>query len=123
MGNAPGVLDTSGLTRSGIVCLEELVQIAVLAHETQVAAEWLVVTATTCVEAHFDRIINTLIMLSKIEDNSFGRSLLNDNYDDIFKSWDSRLKCLGQGFGVMLAGDQHVQDYRTLVDLRNAVVH
>ena len=123
MGGSTEILDPSKLTRSGIRCLEELAQIALLAHSTQVAPEWLIVTCTTCVEAHFDRVINLLIEISQVENNRFAKSLLVDGYDDIFRSWDSRLKWLDKGFGVAISGDRPMQDYRALVDLRNAVVH
>jgi hypothetical protein len=43
--------------------------------------------------------------------------------DEIFKTWDSRLKWLDNGFAVTIAGDRPIQEYRTLVELRNAVVH
>lgn len=112
-----------GLTRSGIRCLEELAQIALLAHGARVATEWIIVTCSTCVEAHFDRMINLLIETSQVEDNRLAKSLLAESYDDIFRSWDSRLRWLDKGFGVAVAGDRPVQDYRALVELRNAVVH
>ncbi len=123
MGSGSGVLDPCGLTRSGIRCLEELAQIALLAHRTQVATEWIIVTCSTCVEAHFDRVINLLIEASQVEDNRLTKSLLAESYDDIFRNWESRLKWLDKGFGVAIAGDRPVQDYRALVELRNAVVH
>jgi hypothetical protein len=116
-------MNSHELTRSGLLCLEELVQIAILSYGAPIASEWLVVTSTTCVEAHFDRLINALIASSRVSDSKFASALLDDNYEEIFKTWDSRLKWLDKGFGIGIAGDRPVQDYRTLVDLRNAVVH
>lgn len=123
MGKGSQTIDLNSLTRSGIRCLEELVQIAILAHEAEVSPEWLVVTCATCVESHFDRVLNGLINASEVEENRFANSLLANSHDDIFKTWDSRLKWLGNGFGVIISGDSPVQDFRALVELRNAVVH
>ncbi len=123
MGDKSLGVDLAKLTRSGILCLEELVQIAVLSSEAEVPTDWLVVTCTTCIESHFDRMLNSLISISDIEANRFASSLYQHGHDDIFKTWDSRLKWLDNGFGVAIAGDSSIQDFRTLVEVRNAIVH
>ena len=123
MGGDPIALDPSRLTRSGIRCLEELVQISLLARETPMDSEWVVVTCVTCVEAHLDRIINALIGASNIRDSKFGGYLLVGNYDEIFRNWETRLRCLDRGFGIAIAGDRPMQDCRAVIELRHAIVH
>jgi hypothetical protein len=123
MGSGSTALDPSRLTRSGVRCLEELVQIALLAYEARAASEWLIVTCVTCIEAHLDRIIDLLISASDLEDSKFGGFLLSGGYDEIFRNWETRLKCLDKGFGISIAGDRPMQDCRTLVELRHAIVH
>jgi hypothetical protein len=123
MGDGPTRVDLTKLTRSGILSLEELVQVTVLSSQAEVPPDWIVVTCTTCIESHFDRVLNRLIEASGVGHDRFSNSLLENSRDEIFKTWDSRLKWLDNGFAVSIAGDRPIQEYRTLVDLRNAIVH
>lgn len=123
MGGIDDSLGPSRLTASGSRCLGELVYIATLAFEGKISTEWVVVAGATAVEAHFNRVIESLVDISKVRASKFGGALLDELADDIYKSWDSRLKWLNRGFGVAISGDLVMQNYLTLVDLRNALVH
>jgi hypothetical protein len=111
------------VTASGILCLEELVHITLLDSQAEVPPDWLVTTCATCVESHFDRVLRSLIAASGVRQNKFSNSLYEFLHDDIFKTWDSRLNWLKNGFSVAIAGERTIQDFRTVVDLRNAIVH
>src|SRR5579859_291694 len=100
-----------------------MVQITLLDSQAEVPPDWLVVTCVTCVESHFDRVLRSLIAVSGVGENKFFNSMYEAIRDDIFKTWDSRLKWLDDGFGVAISGDSAIQDFRTMVDLRNAIVH
>lgn len=123
MGDGPTRVDLTKITRSGIISLEELVQVTVLSIQAEMPSDWVVVTCTTCIESHFDRVLNRLIETSDVELSRFSSALLENSRDEIFKTWDSRLKWLDSGFGISIAGDRPIQEYRTLVDLRNTIVH
>lgn len=123
MGGRSSSVDLTKLTASGILCLEELVQITLLDSQAKVPPDWLVITCATCVESHFDRVLRSLVTVSGVRQNRFSNSLYESLHDDIFKSWDSRLNWLKNGFGVTIAGDRPIQEFRTVVDLRNAIVH
>jgi hypothetical protein len=100
-----------------------LVYIATLAFEEKISTEWVVVASATAVEAHFNRVLESLVEMSDIRASRFGSALLDENADDIYKSWDSRLRWFNRGFGVVVAGELVMQNYLSLVDLRNALVH
>src|SRR5579859_6868570 len=100
-----------------------MVQITLLDSQAEVPPDWLVITCATCVESHFDRVLRSLIAASGVRQNKFSNSLYEFLHDDIFKNWDSRLNWLKNGFSVAIAGDRAIQDFRTVVDLRNAIVH
>jgi hypothetical protein len=123
VGRIDDALDPSQLTKSGSRCLEELVYIATLGYEARVSTEWVVVSCTTSVETHFNRVLEALVDNSGLRDSKFGSALLDQILDDIFKNWESRLRWLNRGFNIAIAGDLAVQRYLTLVDLRNALVH
>jgi hypothetical protein len=123
VGGIDDALDPSRLTASGSRCLEELVYIATLAFEGKISTEWVVVASATAVETHFNRVLESLVDISGIRVNKFGDALLEEIADDIYKSWESRLRWLNRGFGVAIAGDLVMQNYLSLVDLRNALVH
>jgi hypothetical protein len=123
MGDGPTRENLTDLTRSGTLSLEELVQVTILSSQVEVPSDWIVVTCTTCIESHFDRVLNCLIEASGAGHDRFSNSLLENSRDEIFKTWDSRLKWLDSGFAVSIAGDRPIQEYRTLVELRNAIVH
>ena len=123
MGRIYDSIDPSKLTRSGNRCLEELVYIAMLSYDARISPEWAAVSCTTSVETHFNRLLEALISGSGARDTKLGTALLEHTLDDMFKNWDSRLRWLNQGFGIAISGDTEVQDYLSLVDLRNALVH
>ena len=123
MGSRSSSFDLTKVTASGILCLEEMVQITLLDSQAEVPPDWLVITCATCVESHFDRVLRSLIAASGVRQNKFSNSLYEFLHDDIFKNWDSRLNWLKNGFSVAIAGDRAIQDFRTVVDLRNAIVH
>jgi hypothetical protein len=123
VGSKSSSVDLTKVTASGILCLEELVQITLLDSQAEVPPDWLVITCATCVESHFDRVLRSLIAASGVRQNEFSNSLYEFLHDDIFKTWDSRLNWLKNGFSVTIAGDRTIQDFRTVIDLRNAIVH
>lgn len=123
MGGIDDALAPSRLTASGARCLDELVYIATLAFEAKISTEWVVVASATAVEAHFNRVLESLVDTSGIRASKFGGALLDEIADDIYKTWDSRLRWFNRGFGIVIAGDLVMQNYLSLVDLRNALVH
>jgi hypothetical protein len=123
VGRVDDALDPSRLTKSGVRCLEELAYVATLGYDALISTEWVVVSCTTSVETHFNRILEALVDDSGLRGNPFGNALLDQTSDDIFKNWESRLRWLNRGFGITITGDPAVQRYLSLVDLRNALVH
>ena len=116
-------LDPSGISDSAEICLTALSRLY-HDHETgKHAAESLVVSCASAVEAYFDTVLTALILRNRPGDNRLFTALLGEVREDIFRTWDSRLTWLRQGFGISIAGDSATQNFRYVVELRNSLVH
>lgn len=112
------------LTSSGDQCLAALAR---LAQEKRTqggrGGAWTIISATTLAEGHADWILRSLLLLSQIDVSPLGAALLSASQDDMFRTWESRLEWLKDGFGIAIAGDRPTQDFMTVVSVRNAIVH
>ncbi|MFG1751434.1 hypothetical protein [Streptosporangium sandarakinum] len=58
-----------------------------------------------------------------MSDSVFVSALLASVGDDPFKTWDSRLTWLSNGFAISLKGDRPTGKFLSVVDVRNSIVH
>jgi len=77
----------------------------------------------TAVEVHVSRIIGYLVDLSDVDATAFGRSLLAEVEDDMTRNWPNRNQWLAKGFEIVIAGQSAWQQFDTVVEARNTVVH
>jgi hypothetical protein len=82
-----------------------------------------IVETVTIVEAHVSRLLQRVFALSGVEQTPVGRLLYQNHRDDIFRSWENRVHWLTRILGLQLAASSSYQQFRTLVELRNALVH
>ncbi|MEU4686799.1 hypothetical protein [Streptomyces xinghaiensis] len=74
-------------------------------------------------EVHVDRSLEALVADSGLSLSPLGTAFLSRYSDDMSRSWDARYDWLADGFGVTIKGDKFQQDFHTLVEIRNAIVH
>jgi len=82
-----------------------------------------IINAVSIVESYVDAALQSLIDASGIRDIPFADAMHAELQDAIYRSWDERFKWLARGFGVDLEGTTPQQEFLTLVDLRNALIH
>lgn len=111
------------VTSSGERCIREITEIAITARLEVTSAEWVILSCAAAVEGHVSRIIMDLTEVRKKENGKLLAALLKEYRDDMMRTWDSRLKWLADGFDIAVAGDKEMQDYRCVVELRNALMH
>lgn len=114
--------DPGLLTRSGGRCLVDLAAAAQQATDGD-AVRWTVLSCTTTLEAHVDRLMKALVEESGVSDTRLGRALLDEVRSTFGRSWADRLDWLSSGFSVSIKGVKETQDFLTLTDFRNAIVH
>jgi len=83
----------------------------------------LIVALVTLAEAHVDRCIDALFAASPVLDLPLGAALFREVKDSIHRTWRSRYEWLSTGFDVKVSGTRPAQDFDTLVELRNTIVH
>lgn len=110
------------VTRSGGQCLADLAAVAKQAYHGE-AVRWTVLACATTVEAHVDRVVEALVDGSDVSTSRFGGALLDEVRSTLSQSWDRRLGWLNRGFDVSITGTKETQEFLTLIDFRNAVVH
>jgi hypothetical protein len=115
--------DFASLTRSSRQCLESLAHLLADFHHGRSASEWTVTATVTAVEAHLTKTIRTLVLASGVPDTLLGAAMLAEYGSDFDQTWDARFDWLRRGFGLAIKGTREAQDFLTVVDLRNAVVH
>ena len=117
------IIDFFFLTVSGERCLAKLADVALLVSDDDISPEWAVVSCTRSVEDHANQLLASLIESSGVDAHPFGAALLSGGQDDFYRTWDSRLAWLRDGFQIVVAGDREVQEFMLLVELRNALIH
>lgn len=85
--------------------------------------EDLIVALVTLAEAHIDRSIDELFAASRLLDLPLGAALFREVKDSIHRTWRSRYEWLSNGFGLKISGTLPAQEFDTLVELRNSIVH
>lgn len=103
--------------------LRRLVALSVRADTTPTDSRDIVISAVSITESYVDRVLRTLVDASGISQVPFALAMFDELRDVVTRSWDERFKWLRKGFGVALSGDAAQQDFQTLVELRNAIVH
>ena len=117
MGKA--IVNPAALTESGELCLRRLIEVQGL----MLPAAQLITAINTAVEAHVSRILQRLIELSELESNALGQAILEPQIDRMHSTWEERNKWLKSPFGISFAGTAFYQDFKIVIDARNAVVH
>ena len=105
---------------------DSLGQISGLARQIQTVRPpiaYTVVEVTTVAETFVDRLVAQMVESSGVGATPFGQALLEATREDMSRTWDARYGWLKRGFGLQAGGSTQGQDLRTLVDLRNALVH
>lgn len=82
-----------------------------------------VIYAVSTAESYVDQVLRALVEISGIREIPFAVAMFDELEDVVTRSWDERFKWLRKGFGIALGGTAAQQDFVTLVDLRNALVH
>lgn len=91
-------------------------------YSKDVPTQYVVITASSESESFTEKILSTLLESSVVNTNRLGSALIADNWSQFFQNWDARLKWLWRGFEIP-NGTTQVQEVRTLVELRNSIVH
>lgn len=86
-------------------------------------AESTIVTSASLAESLVDQFIDLLVAESNIGQTAFGRRLLSKSGDSFHRSWDDRNGWLKEGFGVAMAGTREGQRLKTVIAVRNAIIH
>lgn len=108
------------LTEQSLVRLTTLVK-SVDRGQTDVSD--VVIRSVSIVESYFEDVLRALIAHSGIDEIPFALAMRDELEDAMFRSWDERFKWMRLGFGVSVSGATNQQEFMTLVDLRNALVH
>jgi hypothetical protein len=116
-------LNPSMLTPSGDECLAELAEAFRRTSRGDISGAQLIISSVTIVEGHVGRSLEAMISQSDIQESRLGVAILSEVRDGIFVSWSSMLGWMRKGFGIGISGDRPVQDFLTLVEARNALVH
>ncbi|MEU2909378.1 hypothetical protein ACFYM3_18320 [Streptomyces massasporeus] len=114
-------LSAGPLTTSGEKTILEIASLISRATEHDIGSN--IVNFATLAEAHVDRALKKLIDLSGALENRVGHQFYKELHDSIYRSWDSRYKWISQAFDVSIAGAKFAQDFKLLIELRNAIVH
>lgn len=85
--------------------------------------EHTVIGAIIEVEAYTDHVLRRLIECSGVTDIPLGRLLVSQNQDSFYQNWKNRYFWLRNAFDVSVTGTSAEQDFATLVELRNAIIH
>lgn len=102
--------------------LQELGELLSATARGAMVPEYSVIAAATRVEGYTDRLLQSMVRASRVDQDPFGRALLSEVRDSMYSSWPERLRWLAT-FGVEVAGTRAWHDMDTLIDLRNALVH
>ena len=86
-------------------------------------ASHFIIASMPPVEVHVSDSLRLLVKETRIGDNLFGQFALDELGDSLTINWPSRIKALSAGFGIELSGTREWQDFDTLIDLRNALIH
>lgn len=111
----------SSLTTSGEVTTRRIAMLA--ADGSDRSPEDLIVALVTLAEAHVDRCIDGLFADSSVLDLPLGVALFREVKDSIHRTWRSRYEWLSNGFDLRISGTRPAQEFDTLVELRNSIVH
>ena len=109
------------LTTSGEVTARRIAMLAADASDRP--PEDLIVALVTLTEAHIDRCIDALFAASRVLDLPLGVTLFREVRDSIHRTWRSRYEWLSNGFDLKISGTRSAQEFDTLVELRNSIVH
>lgn len=113
------LIDPSAVSQSGERCLARLGELQILGLSTpQVFAP-----IATAVEVHVSAMLARLVVLSNIEESPFGAALLSEAEGGLSRTWYDRYRWLNRGFGLALAGDLPSQEFNTLIEVRNSMIH
>ena len=82
-----------------------------------------IVTLTAVVEALIDNTLDELVAASPVQDSALGRAMVGKTTKLFRSTWEDRNYWLKNGFEIALAGSRPGQDFRVLVELRNALAH
>lgn len=123
MGRSNSSIDPAQLSRSGDQCIRQLAELYLAMEKGIASSEWIIVSSATNVENHANRLLESLVTTNSVADNQFMTALLLEIGDDIYRTWESRLRWLSRGFGVAVSGHTEVQEYLFVVELRNALIH
>lgn len=115
-------VDPADLTASGERALHRIARLPLDA-SVQAPRQWVLVSSVAVVEAHVATVLRALVARSNVDSTPIGASLLAAVRDDMTKTWDARMWWLGHAFGVQVGGDAPYQRFRTVVELRNALLH
>ncbi|MCC9195224.1 hypothetical protein LOC59_16450 [Arthrobacter sp. zg-Y916] len=86
-------------------------------------AERAIVAAASLAESLVDQFIALLVAESDIGKIPLGRRLLSKSRDSFNHSWDERNGWLKGGFGVAIAGTNEARRLKTVIEVRNAIIH
>lgn len=117
-------IDPGTLTPSGDRCVAELAEILRAATREHTVSAQLIIGTVTIVEGHVNRLLELIVRASGGIDTSFSRAALRALEGEIYRTWDSRLRwiadCMESGISL---GDVEVQDFKSVIEVRNALVH
>ncbi|MCC3267581.1 hypothetical protein [Arthrobacter gengyunqii] len=82
-----------------------------------------IVTSASLAESLTDQFIDLLIEETNVGTSRFGRRLLSKGADSFHQSWDERNGWLSSGFGIEMAGAREGQRLKTVIAVRNAIIH
>jgi hypothetical protein len=116
-------MNPQSLGRSAEGALKALGALAHTAEAPRPPVTHTVIGATIEVESYADQILQSLIRNSDVMSSSFGRSLVSECEDSFYQSWKNRYLWLRKGFNISIAGKLEEQNFQTLVELRNAIIH
>jgi hypothetical protein len=81
------------------------------------------INASTAVEVHVDRVLDLFLRQSAVNETALGRLLLSEAESGIHQTWISRHRWLRVAFDIDMSSTPEWQKLKTVVDLRNALVH
>lgn len=82
-----------------------------------------VIHVVSVVEPYVDRVLRGLVNASGMRETPLGRAMLAELQGEMVRSWEARLRWLRDGFEIPIAGTKPGQDFQTLLELRNALIH
>jgi hypothetical protein len=113
------VINPEELTESGeraCVRLNEL-------YGSNLPSAQLITGIGTVVERHVGAVLARLIYLSDVKSTQIGSALVDEISESMNATWKNRKKWLSSGFGISYSGTTSGQNFDTLVELRNSIVH